>query len=197
MEVNKDDIIKHIEDPCFILAIKNNKQEAIRILFEALRKRYYLYLQIRHFSMEDSSDIVTEATYRIIRYIDKYDPERGNFSSWIHRILLNCCNAKYRKQKANKLISNTLSDEDINSISERTNPDNDTISEELSYVLTKLEKPHKQLVELILEGYEAREIVKIMKLPNISTYYTRKNRVLKILKGMMTSYYKNDDRICS
>ena len=55
------------------------------IIYNAIIKRILGKSEIRI-----AQDIVQNLAYRVIRYLDKYDPNKGTFETWVNKIFKNC-----------------------------------------------------------------------------------------------------------
>lgn len=63
--------------------------------FEALYQQYARLVYHTAFLMlnhpQDTDDVLQEVFIRVFRHLDTYDPTRGAFSTWLHRITVNVC----------------------------------------------------------------------------------------------------------
>src|SRR5690348_4825994 len=73
-----------------------------REMLEPLVERYKddLYRFCRHLTLNgpDAEDLFQEVWVRVIRKLDRYDPERS-FKAWLFRVTLNMHRDRYRKWK--------------------------------------------------------------------------------------------------
>jgi RNA polymerase sigma-70 factor (ECF subfamily) len=58
-------------------------------LVEAYWERAYRFAAMVTRSDQESSDIAQEALLKVLRQLDRFDPEQGTFESWLWRIVLN------------------------------------------------------------------------------------------------------------
>jgi RNA polymerase sigma factor (sigma-70 family) len=83
--------------------LKGNKQ-AERQLFDALAPKVYTLCR-RYFSCDSTAkDLLQECFIRLFEQLPKYDPKRGSFGAWSHRLCTNVVLQKIRKQKRSKII---------------------------------------------------------------------------------------------
>jgi RNA polymerase sigma-70 factor (ECF subfamily) len=63
--------------------------------FEALYQQYARLVYHTAYLMldnpQDADDVLQEVFIRVFRYLDTYDPARGAFTTWLHRITTNVC----------------------------------------------------------------------------------------------------------
>jgi RNA polymerase sigma-70 factor (ECF subfamily) len=58
-------------------------------LVEAYWERAYRFAAMVTRSDQESADIAQEALLKVLRQLDRFDPEQGTFESWLWRIVLN------------------------------------------------------------------------------------------------------------
>jgi RNA polymerase sigma-70 factor (ECF subfamily) len=63
--------------------------------FEALYRQYARLVYHTAFLMlnnpQDTDDVLQEVFIRVFRHLGTYDPARGGFTTWLHRITVNVC----------------------------------------------------------------------------------------------------------
>ncbi len=58
-------------------------------LLELYWERAYRFAAMITRSQQESADIAQEALLKVLRQLDRFDPSRGSFDSWLWRIVLN------------------------------------------------------------------------------------------------------------
>ena len=58
-------------------------------LVEAYWERAYRFAAMVTRSDQESADIAQDALLKVLRQLDRFDPEQGTFESWLWRIVLN------------------------------------------------------------------------------------------------------------
>jgi RNA polymerase sigma factor (sigma-70 family) len=67
-------------------AVSNNDAEH---LLELYWERAYRFAAMITRNQHESADIAQEALLKVLRQLDRFDPDRGSFDSWLWRIVLN------------------------------------------------------------------------------------------------------------
>jgi RNA polymerase sigma-70 factor (ECF subfamily) len=130
-------------------------------------------------------DIVQDIFFNAYKYIKKYDPDKGKFSTWIFRIARNRCLNEIKRKKERSLP-------ETYEIPEKGNPENDLMNKEF---LVKLDRsldrlPYKHKVVFVLadlHGLSYEEIAQIEK-TNTGTVKSRLFRARKKLRSTLEPY---------
>src|SRR5437870_12876044 len=82
-----------------IAACQQGDREALRLLFEAYRDRVY---SIAVYAMGGDSSAAADVTQQVfVKLMTRIGQFRGNseFTTWLHRLVVNCCLDERRKQR--------------------------------------------------------------------------------------------------
>lgn len=112
---------------------------------------------------ESAEDVVQEALLRVYRKIGQFD-SRAQFSTWIHRITVNCAMDRIRKSKRRETRAPMLGEESLGSaISPEPQPDRQARSGEIRRAVAGvLEGMNpKERASFMLRHFEGRSIAEI------------------------------------
>ena len=175
---------------------KDFEQEIIRKVtngdtdsFEFLVKKYenQIFVMVANLlRMSDRvEDIVQDIFLNAYKHIRKFDPDLGQFSTWIFRIARNRCLNELKRKKERSLS-------EAHDIPEMGNPEKDLMHKELLIKLDKslnrLSYKHKVVFVLAdLQGFSYEEIAQIEK-TNVGTVKSRLSRARHKLKSTLEPY---------
>jgi len=78
---------------------------AFDALFRQYEKSVYRTAYLLTGDRETASDVLQEVFISVWKYCMTYNPEKGKFSTWLHRITVNHCYRKLKKMKNNSPLS--------------------------------------------------------------------------------------------
>ena len=153
--------------------------------FEALVKKYqdkiyglanYVCLGLK----SEADDVYQETFINAFKNIAKFKGKSG-FGTWLYRIAANNCWMKYRKKKAEKLVSL----EDLAELKDLTHSDEiakKDLSESVSKALSKLSVDYRLAVTLAdIQGLTMEEAARVLKI-TVPAFKTRLFRARRMLK---------------
>jgi RNA polymerase sigma-70 factor (ECF subfamily) len=150
--------------------------------FEALYEQYArlvyqtAYLMLDH--PQDADDVLQEVFIRVFRHLDTYDPARGAFTTWLHRITTNVC---LRHMDRSPAPSIPLSDSTGRSTREAIDAQIDA-RQRVQGMLSSLAPPFRVVVVLRFYGaLTYQEIAQVLDIP-IGTVQSRLSRALRQLR---------------
>lgn len=129
---------------------------------------------------EDRQDLIQEIIVQLWISFDKYD-DRFKLSTWIYRIALNTSISFYRKNKARKQSTVTVSPI-LETTLKADDPDTDNRDfKKLQGFIQQLKEVDKALILLYLDGLAQKEIAEIIGISptNVGTKIERIKRKLK------------------
>lgn len=93
---------------------KNSKSEKdFNALYKAINPGLKIYIKKFVKDPDDVEDTLSYVISFLYNKIDKFDPSKGNISTWIYRVTYNCCMYLWRvKSKSNTISLSTFSSED-------------------------------------------------------------------------------------
>ena len=156
----------------------NGSRSAQKQLYNNYKVKMYT-LCLRYMSNKmDAEDMLQEGWVKIFKQIRTFDPQKGNFYSWIKRIFINT-NLEFLRKK--RLQFEDIPEADIVHSTNINKPIHDMALQELVEVLQELPTGYRSVFNLfVLEGYTHKEIAEIL---NISPN-TSKTQLMKA-KSMM------------
>lgn len=133
-----------------------NNAEFERLIIENENTLYRVSMSMLK-NEQDAMDTVHDAILISYSKLSSLKQEEY-FSTWLIRILINCCNKQLKNNKRNVNIGDNLPD-----IASRDNP---YLSVEISEAMNKLpEKIRLVVVLYYVEDYKVKDIKKILKIP--------------------------------
>ncbi|MFT4532931.1 MAG: RNA polymerase sigma factor (sigma-70 family) [Saprospiraceae bacterium] len=161
----------------------NDNRIAQKELYDLYKVRMFTLCQ-RYMSCKmDAEDILQEGWVKVFKQIRTFDPQRGNFYSWIKRIFINT-NLEYLRKK--RLQFEDIRDSEISYSTSLNKPIHDMSMQELVKLLQELPPGYRSVFNLyVLEGYSHKEIGETL---NISIN-TSKTQFMKAKKMMQTKVH--------
>ncbi len=152
--------------------------------FEALYRQYERLVYHTAFLMlnhpQDTDDVLQEVFIRVFRHLNTYDPARGAFSTWLHRITVNVC---LKRINRSGVLSTPLDE----SIPTGENPHEQIDSrfdarQRVQRLLSSLAPDFRAVVVLrFYSGLSYKEIAEALDIP-IGTVQSRLSRALLQLR---------------
>ncbi len=146
---------------------KQNNAIAQRALVDCQGDRLYA-ICIRYIGDRNrAKDVLQDCFIRIFKYIDKYDPTKGDFEKWLNVLTVRQCLRQLEKKKLNlveidAVIQNTLSAQPI-AIENMT-------ADEILKLVEALPTSYRQIFNLyVIEGYSHKEISELLDLKESSS----------------------------
>lgn len=138
---------------------------------------YIMNLTLRYIDQkQDAKEIFLESFEIIFRKLNQFDPNRGQFKSWISKITINQCLAFLRKKKLVLtddlyVLDSGYNDETIENLE----------AEYLIQLIKKLGKPHSLVFNMVVDGYKHKEIAALLGVEEATSrsYYLRARKKLK------------------
>ena len=156
----------------------NDNRTAQKQLYDLYRVKMYT-LCLRYMSNKmDAEDMLQEGWIKVFKQLKTFDPQRGNFYSWIKRIFINT-NLEFIRKKRLKIED--INPNDFQFSSTNNEPIEHMSLQELVRVLQELPIGYRSVFNLyVLEGYTHKEIAETL---NISLS-TSKTQLMKAKRMM-------------
>lgn len=170
-------------------ALDLNDQEAWKKLDLYYRRFIYYILHQLRAKPSDIDDLTQQVMVLLMEKLSQYDPEKGQFRSWLKKVITNVTYASLRKEKSETEKLSAFSEEEVlRGDMHHTDMEAFIDAEWENYISTlALERIKKsfhgnavRVFELGLEGHKTSEIAEITGLKESSVYTLRK-RVKKSL----------------
>ena len=181
-------------DEEIIFLYKNGEPEAFKVLINRYASSLYNFTA-RLTNKNDAPDIVQEIFIKAWKNIERFNPLKASFKTWIFTIARNTTTDFLRKKK-NLLFSNIKKDEneDINSFTENI-PDDDLLPDEalqklqdsqfLNKILEKLRPDYREVLVLhYQEEMTFEEIGEILGKP-LNTVKSQHRRAIIEIRKML------------
>lgn len=132
----------------------------------------------------DAEDILQEGWVKVFSQLDKFDPQRGNFYSWIKKIFINT-NLEFLRKK--KLKFEDIEENESGYSSTVNKPIHDMSLQELVKVLQELPSGYRSVFNLyVLEGRTHKEVGEVLNIsPNTSKTQLMKAKQMMQAKVQM------------
>lgn len=152
-----------LEQETEILFLIDRCKEGERRAQEQLYRKLYSFsmaIALRYSrDVNDASDILSHAFYKIFRSLKSYDKNKGQFHAWVKRIIIN--EALDHIKSRNVLVEDFIEANDNTSI---TNSATHTIR--VNEIMAEIQKlppaTHAVFVMYVIDGYNHREIAELL-----------------------------------
>jgi RNA polymerase sigma-70 factor, ECF subfamily len=134
-----------------------------------------------------AEELLQDSFLKIWEHIDKYDPNKGTFFTWMLNITRNTCKDYFRGKHYHYQMLISENDfeliEDNCKLTQLTTIYQDE-SRDLYQMTQTLELKYKEIIDLVyIYGYTQEEVSKMLKIP-IGTVKTRSRTAIKILRDL-------------
>ncbi len=161
-------------------------EEAFARLFEEYKNLVYRAAYLTLGNNADAEDILQDVFLQVHRSLETYDPNRGAFTTWLHRITVNrCLNWRRRRPKVDSLDEAAEARAGGRDVMPDRYADDDCVRRALDRLSVKLR------VVVVLRHYSDlsyAEIAEILDLP-LGTVKSRLNLALRTLHGELKADY--------
>jgi len=164
-----------------LLETKNGNKKSEKILFEIIIVRLR-YLAKKKINGEDANDIAMDACKTVFEKLESVDLEKGNFESWILKILRNKIGNYLQKMKT---VTDKLGDPvELDQVKSGFNEENRlhlkmTLQECLKKIIDRFPN-YARVLNLVNQGYLVDEICDKLKI-NQAYYYVLLRRCRSVL----------------
>jgi len=161
---------------------------AFEALFRQYEKLVFRTAYLITGDVEKSKDVMQEVFVAVWKWRHTFDPSRGQFTTWLHRITVNKCSKKRTKHQTAILSLEEAEEKGFQPESHSELPEELTISreeyEELMKALSALDTKYRSVVVLrYFNELSGEEIAKIEEIP-LGTVKSRLHYALKSLRGI-------------
>ena len=162
-------------------------EKAIKLLYEAIAPKI-MAICVRYApSKFEANDIFQEAFVHLLRKLELYDANQGDFGAWAYRLAVNV-SLKYLKKEL-KFRHEDIEETYDNEGDKKFNADNSLDLDDLRAILNKLPLGQKTIFNLfVVEGYSHKEIAKLLGISE-STSKSQLSRAKDTLKKLHSEYY--------
>jgi RNA polymerase sigma-70 factor (ECF subfamily) len=177
-------------DLATISRARNGDPDAFRLLVERHSRPIFRVAYRMTGNEHDADDVVQETFLRVYRQIDKFE-ERANFSTWLHRIAINCCLDLLRARgRHDKHHAGGIEDEDMDRTLQTNEPQPDRLAlsaEVQRHVTAALERlSGNERIAFVLRHYEGMPVEEIGKTLGIQVN-AAKHTIFRAVKKLRES----------
>ena len=178
---------------------KDGDQEAFAMLYEQYKHLVYRVAYLMLDDSQDAEDTLQEVFIRVYRSIVNYNPAKGAFTTWLHRITVNTClnHHRHRQRRPRLLLFEEIKQEHL--IQRPSFVEDIAENQILKQALSNLK--HKLRTVVVLHyGLEMSyaEIAQVLELP-LGTVKSRVHKAINILRDQIDSENNvlSDSTLCS
>jgi len=179
-----------MDDRQTIINILNGHKDDYQILMDKYYKELFKYIYNMTYNYETTEDLLQEIFFKVYKKLDKFNPDKASFRTWIYRISSNHT-LNFLKKKSNRLNRFTYEYDDA------INEANDDVEasaikdERINQVLKAMEKvlkpKHYQIISLhYFSNLSPREISESTGIPLKTVYKAIKSSIQKIKEEVNT-----------
>lgn len=135
-----------LDEALLIQNYKNGNSDAFGDLYDLYANKIYNFIYFKIHHKETAEDLMSQTFLKALEKLDQFNPQKGNFSSWLYRIARNNVIDHVRTNKNITELTETLElskEEDF-----AGKIDTDENKKELRKVLKKLKPDQQELVIL-------------------------------------------------
>ena len=159
---------------------QSGDKNAFEALFHEYERAVFKDAYLITGSREDAEDILQEVFTSVWRSRHTFDPNKGKLSTWLHRITVNECFKKRRKEKQRPLTLDSIDlyagKDSREEVLQQTNHEN------LTDALNTLDARHRAVLVLrYFDDLSYQEIAQALGVP-LGTVKSRINHALKLLR---------------
>jgi len=137
-------------------------------------------------NVHDADDLYQETWLKVLRYIDRYDPER-EFAGWLTTICVNIYRNSRKRMLKNPVWDHFAAAEDKEMVMENIAADEPPDHSDLHAAIDRLpEKLRMTLILFYFRDMDITDTAKVLKIPE-GTVKSRLNKARKLLKEVLTS----------
>ena len=150
-----------IEDKLLIKDCLKGKTEAQRRLYEKYRSMWFMICLRYVKEREDALDILQDSLVKIYTKLNQYDPNKGQFSTWSSKIVVNE-SIMFSKKKLKELGLDQLHEDSLLYAKEEEKLEL-LSAQELTKMVQELPEGYRLVFNLnVIEGYTHIEIVELL-----------------------------------
>ena len=149
-------------------------------------KRLYGLCRTLCANIHDADDLYQETWLKVLRYIDRYDPER-EFEGWLTTICVNIYRNSWKRMLKNPVWDNFTAAEDKEIAMENMAAEEPPDYSDLHAAINRLpEKLRMTVILFYFRDMDITETAAVLKVPE-GTVKSRLNKARKLLKEVLTS----------
>lgn len=183
-------------DEVLLKKASQGDEAAFVTLYQRYRDRIFRFVYRMLGSQEKAEDVTQDCFLYLIRQLNRFDPERASFSTYIYAIARNLAFKHLRQIEPSLSVSDFI--EDIYSSS--TIELEKLLSKEISTIVEQAisSLPINQREVLILAEYEELSLAQIASITetNLGIVKSRLYRARENLRKALTNYFMADTKTC-
>lgn len=169
-------------------AARGGDEAAMGELFERYVDPIYRFVHIKTRNHVETEDLCQDVWVRVVRAIERYEPQRGGFPAWLFTIAGNAVKDYYRRSSS-RPETPTADMLNLNSPSVEVSPEEAAeraeVSRELAKALSTLPTKQKQCVTLrFFDGLSLAETASVMGM-TVGNVKVTQHRALRVLARVL------------
>lgn len=175
-------------DPSLLVSVRKGDHSAFKQLYQSCIGYVYSITKRYVSNTSDHPDVIQEIFARVFLSIGTFDPARGDFKTWLRRLVINQCLQHYRQGRSPRVhvslevVSNVSTDAE-EQFSHLT-------KEEVMAYLQKMPEGYRKIFMLvILDGYSHKEVAELLAI-TAETSRSQLSRAKKWLKAHISPLNK-------
>ncbi len=149
--------------------------------------------------LNDAEEVVQDALLYALTHVDRYDPNRASFATWLHTIAVSRCRDHYRRQNISRLLLPRRPQLEQNLPDPRPTPEQYIIQsesyDEIWQAIRELSQPLREAIVLRhWAGHTYHEMAQILGCP-IRTAQSRVRLAYQNLRSKIITASKSDFEI--
>lgn len=187
-------LIKYLKptptDSELIKKVIKGSEKAFKILYDRYA-RLHLLTCIRYVKNRfDAEDLLQEAYMTIYKDLKQFDSDKGNFSQWSNRVVVNICLQKLRKKKMLVYVDNLIQ------FNAHSNLNVDALGnlnlQDLTEKITALPNGYRTVFNMyVIDGFTHKEIAEVLKISES----TSKTQLMKAKRMLQKSISLNENQL--
>ena len=159
--------------------------------FEAIFRRYKdmvfktAYLMLG--DAQEAEDVLQEVFVKVYKSWDDFDPQKGKFNTWLHRITVNQCISERRGKRSASFSVEGNGEQSFELADARSQPPEELLmkqeeSERIKRAMRSLDRKHRVILALrYFDDLSYDEVAQVLEIP-LGTVKSRLNAAIRALK---------------
>lgn len=181
-------VLRMTSDETLVASYKGGDTEAFTQLYERYFKRIYEFVYFKTHHTETTQDIVSQTFLQAVEKLHSFNPKKGNFSAWLHRIARNLTYDHFRAMKQVDDINDVWdlsTDDDV-----ERDADVAVKIDAVQEVLSQLKPNQREVILLRLwHGYSFKEVAQALDLSEGACKMHYKRGMENVRTEMLTIFF--------
>ena len=140
---------------------------------------------------DEANDVLQEVFVKVYRFWHTYNPQKGGFHAWLHRVTVNLCISERRKRRSPFSSLERLKEQGFDPVDAVSQLPEDILireeeSERIQRAMKSLDKKHRAVIVLrYFNDLSYNEIARVLNVP-LGTAKSRVNTAIRTLRQELT-----------